>query len=84
MGGFISTGERDLGKEIGKVMDSSGFESGRLETSEEYRDIKSVLEDPLYKAFKENLGSTGSDDQELRDRIDEMVIMQFSKLDTLK
>jgi len=84
LGGFISMGEKDLGKEIGKVINSSGFESGRLETSEEYRDIKSVLEDPLYKAFKDNLENTGSDDQDLRDRIDEMVIMQFSKLDTLK
>ncbi len=84
LGGFISMSERDLGKEISKVMDSSGFESSRLEIAEEYRDIKSVLEDPLYKAFKENLGSTRNDDQELRDRIDEMVIMQFSKLDALK
>jgi len=84
LGGFISMGEKDLGKEISKVINSSGFESGRLETSEEYRDIKSVLEDPLYKAFKDNLENTGSDDQDLRDRIDEMVIMQFSKLDTLK
>ena len=84
LGGFISTGERDLGKEISKVMDGSGFESSRLEIIEEYRDIKSVLGDPLYKAFKENLGNTVSDDQELQGRIDEMVIMQFSKLDTLK
>jgi hypothetical protein len=84
LGGFISMGEKDLGKEISKVMDGSGFESGRLEIIEEYRDIESVLEDPLYKAFKENLGNTGSDDQELQGRIDEMVIMQFSKLNTLK
>ncbi len=84
LGGFISMGEKDLGKEISKVMDGSGFESGRLEIIEEYRDIKSVLEDPLYKAFKENLGNIGSDDRELQGRIDEMVIMQFSKLNTLK
>jgi len=84
LGGFISMSEKDLGKEISKVIDGTGFESSRLETSEEYRDIKSVLEDPLYKAFKDNLENTGSDDQDLRDRIDEMVIMQFSKLKTLK
>jgi exonuclease SbcD len=84
LGGFISMGEKDLGKKIANVIDGSGLESSSLEISQVYRDIKSVLEDPLYKAFKENLDNTGSDDQDLKDRIDEMVIMQFSKLNILK
>ena len=81
-GGFISVSEKDLGKDINRIIDDSGLKRDRLGISEEYRDIKSVLEDPLYKAFRENLDNTGSYDQELKDRIDEMVIMQFSKLNT--
>jgi DNA repair exonuclease SbcCD nuclease subunit len=81
-GGFISVSEKDLGKDIRRIIDDSGLKRDRLGISEEYRDIKSVLEDPLYKAFRENLDNTGSYDQELKDRMDEMVIMQFSKLNT--
>ncbi|TET51604.1 MAG: hypothetical protein E3J58_01800 [Actinomycetota bacterium] len=80
LGGFISAGEKDLGKNIGRIMDGSGLESSRLEISEEYRDIKSILEDPLYNVFKEKLENMENDDRDLRDRIDEMVIMQFSRL----
>ncbi len=81
-GGFISVSEKDLGKDIRRIIDDSGLKRDKLDISEEYRDIKSVLEDPLYKAFRENLDNTGSYDQELKDRMDEMVIMQFSKLNT--
>jgi len=84
LGGFISMSEKDLEKDITSVMDGSGFEGSRLEISQEYRNIKNVLEDPLYKAFKEKLSNIKSDDQGQKDMIDEMVIMQFSKLNTLR
>jgi len=80
LGGFIPAGEKDLGKNIGRIIDRSGLESSRLEISEEYRDIKSILEDPLYNVFKEKLENMEDDDRDLRDRIEEMVIMQFSRL----
>ena len=82
LGGFISTGEKDLGKSIRSIIDSSGLASSRLEISEEYRDIKSVLEDPLYRVFKEKLEGMGEVDRDFKDRMEEMVVMQFSRLKT--
>ena len=82
LGGFISAGEKDIGKNIGLIIDGSGLESSRLEISEEYRDIKSVLEDPLYNVFKEKLEIMDDADRDFKDRMEEMVIMQFSRLKT--
>jgi DNA repair exonuclease SbcCD nuclease subunit len=83
-GGFISISEKDLGENINKIIDASKIEKDRLDISEEYRGIKDVLEDPLYIAFKKKLRNMKDKDKDLKDRIDEMVIMQFSKLNSRK
>ncbi|MCJ7666062.1 MAG: metallophosphoesterase [Actinobacteria bacterium] len=80
LGGFISVSEKDIGKNISSVINDSGLERSRLEINEEYRDIESVLEDPLYRVFKEKLENMDNVERDFKDRIDEMVIMQFSRL----
>jgi len=77
--GFISSGEKKIGKKIRQIVEEAGGQKTTINIKENYRDIKAVLEDPLYSAFKEKL--MGKDmDQDHKDEIDNMVIMQFSKM----
>jgi DNA repair exonuclease SbcCD nuclease subunit len=81
LGGFISSGEKDLAQKIKKITDTYSEKDLILEVKEEYRDINSVLEDPLYTAFKEKL--EGQDLEEgLKKDIEDMVITQFSRIKT--
>jgi DNA repair exonuclease SbcCD nuclease subunit len=82
LGGFISSGEKDLAQKIKKITDSYSGKDLAIEVKEEYRDIRSVLEDPLYIAFKEKL--EGQDLEEgFKKDIEDMVIAQFSRIKTV-
>jgi DNA repair exonuclease SbcCD nuclease subunit len=82
LGGFIPSGEKDMAKKIKKIKDSYTGKDLAIEIKEEYRDISSVLEDPLYTAFKEKL--KGQDLEEgFKKDIEEMVITQFSRIKTV-
>ncbi|MCD4668831.1 MAG: DNA repair exonuclease [Actinomycetia bacterium] len=81
LGGFISSGEKEIGKKIRQIAEEAGSQKTIIDIKENYRGIKAVLEDPLYMAFKERL--MGKDmEQDLKDEIDSLVIMQFSRMKT--
>jgi len=77
VGGFIASGEKDISERIKKIVKAAAAGDVAVNTAEEYRDISSVLEDPLYAAFKKNLDDSGLDEELKRD-MDEMVILKFS------
>ncbi len=79
LGGFISSGEKEIGKKIRQIVEEAGGQKININIKENYRDIKAVLEDPLYSVFKEKLMEKDMD-QDHKDEIDSMVIMQFSKM----
>ncbi len=77
--GFISSGEKEIGEKIKQIAEGAGGQKLTINIKENYRDIKAVLEDPLYSAFKEKLTEKEMD-QDRKDEIDSMVIMQFSRM----
>ena len=79
IGGFISSGEKDM---AGRIKEVTGTHAGGgviINTLEEYRDITSVLQDPLYTAFRERLDKAELDEV-LKEDIDQMVKTQFSRI----
>jgi DNA repair protein SbcD/Mre11 len=81
LNGFISSGEKNTSKKIQEALDEMDQGKVMFNIKENYRDIKSVLEDPLYTAFKERLLKKDMD-PDLKEKIENMIIMQFSKLKT--
>jgi DNA repair protein SbcD/Mre11 len=81
LNGFISSGERNTSEKIQQIIGEIGEGKTRYSIKENYRDIKSVLEDPLYKAFKERLIKKDMD-LDIKEKIENMLIMQFSRLKT--
>lgn len=79
MGGFISSGEKDMSEKIKKSVEANTGNDLVVNIKEEYRDISSVLEDPLYIAFKEKLDEKEMD-EELKLDMESMVIKQFSRI----
>jgi DNA repair protein SbcD/Mre11 len=79
MGGFISSGEKEMAGIIKKLVEKNIGKNMAIEVVEQYRDISSVLEDPLYGAFKERLKRAGLEEG-FEKEMEEMVISQFSKI----
>lgn len=77
--GFISSGEKEIGKKIKQIVEEASGQKIIISTKENYRDIGAVLKDPLYNAFKEKLMENDMD-QDQKDEIDNMVMMQFSRM----
>lgn len=81
LNGFISAGEKIISDAVQKAIDELDQEKVIINIKENYRDIKSVLEDPLYKTFKERLYKKDMT-PDLKDKIEKMIITQFSRLKT--
>jgi DNA repair protein SbcD/Mre11 len=81
IGGFISSGEKDMAGIIKKLVEKNTGENMAIEVVEQYRDISSVLEDPLYGAFKERLKQAELEEG-FEKEMEEMVISQFSRIKT--
>ena len=77
--GFISTEENALKGKLEKIMSGYKKYAGNINTEERYRDIREVLRDPLYIIFKDKLDE-GDLLPELKEKINEVAILQFSQL----
>lgn len=77
--GYISSGEKEIGNKIKQIIEKAANRKNTINIKENYRDIKTVLEDPLYNAFKKRLIEKNMD-QDFKDEIDSMVRMQFSRM----
>ncbi len=74
--GFTSLGEKNVKKEIDKIMRK--YDSN-INIEYKYRDIKEAISDPLYKNFKEKLEALEIEDN-YKGEIDRIVKLSFSKI----
>ena len=81
--GFISVSEREINGEIKKIIDKYKEYKDRVRLVENYRHVRDVLNDPLYVMFKSKLDKKDFTD-EFKDRINEVVTLQFSQSKFLK
>jgi DNA repair exonuclease SbcCD nuclease subunit len=79
IGGLISSGEKEMSGKIAGVVKANSGKALTINIREEYRDISTVLEDPLYTAFRERLDESKVG-EELKNDIDSMVKRQFSRI----
>lgn len=79
LNGFISIEENILKGKINKIMSGYKKNAGNISMVERYRDIREVLGDPLYLLFKNKLDREDLP-LELKEEINEVVILQFSQL----
>ncbi len=77
--GFISTEENALKGKLEKIMAGYKKYADNINIAEKYRDIREVLRDPLYIIFKAKLEREDLL-PELKQKIDEVAILQFSQL----
>jgi len=79
LGGFISSGEKDISQKIKNITDAHTEKNLVISVKEEYRDIRSVLVDPIYIAFQKKLDEQDMEQGSKKD-IEDMVITQFSRI----
>ena len=81
--GFISISEKEINEKIKKIIGKYKEHKDNIRLIENYRDVRDVLNDPLYAMLKSKLD--GKDfSQEVKDKIDEGVAFQFSQLRFIK
>ena len=77
--GFISLEENTLKSKLEKIIAKYKQNTDKFKMTQRYRDVREVLSDPMYVIFKNKLD--GEDLlPELKEKINEVVILQFSQL----
>jgi len=78
IGGSISTGEKEIAENISKLVEKNTTDDTAIDLTQAYRDISVVLQDPLYRAFKDKLDESDLEEGLAKD-IEDMVVFQFSR-----
>ena len=81
--GFISISEKEINEKIKKIIGKYKEYKDSIRLVENYRDVRDVLNDPLYAMFKNKLDRKDFS-QEFKDKINEVVTFQFSQSKFLK